>query len=58
MLTLVRSKAGGQRATQEPPELGTTSSPVRISAHDRLSHLDTRSEPQACRQNHRGDEDT
>jgi hypothetical protein len=50
--TLDRSKAKWQRGTQEPPEVGTASSLERISAHDQLSHLDVRLEPQARHQNH------
>jgi hypothetical protein len=34
-----------------------TSSPARMSAHDWLGEPGARSEPQACHQNHKGDED-
>jgi hypothetical protein len=40
ILTPGRSKARWQKAAQELPEVGMTSSLVRISAHDRLSHSD------------------
>jgi hypothetical protein len=52
MSTLSRSRAGGQRAAQETPEVGMASSSAWISAHDWLSQLGTQLEPQACHQNY------
>jgi hypothetical protein len=54
--TVGRSKAGWQKAAQETPEVGAASTPVRVSAHDRLSHLEAQSEPEASCQNCQGDE--
>jgi hypothetical protein len=51
-------KDGGQRVTQGALEVGTTSSPVRISAYDRLSRPGARSEPQVCQRHHPGDDES
>jgi hypothetical protein len=55
ILNLDRSKARGQRATQGALEVGTASSPTRISAYDQLVHPGAQSESQECWQCHVGD---
>jgi hypothetical protein len=55
--TLNHSKDGGQRAAQEAPEAGTTSSLTWISAHNQLGRLGSRSELQVHHQHHLKDND-
>jgi hypothetical protein len=46
ILTPIHPKDGGQRISRGALEAGTTSSPARILAYDRLSRPGARSEPQ------------
>jgi hypothetical protein len=50
ILTLDHSNAEGQRAAQESPEAGTTSSLAWISVHNKLGCLGDRLEPQVRHQ--------